>query len=164
MVSRPADTAVSASISTPVRPSVSAVTSIRIAGAGVVERELDRHAGQRQRMAQRDQVRRALGRLDRGDPRDPEHVALFRVARAHHRQRGRAHLDAAAGARDTFGYILVGDVDHVRLPVRVEVGKMLIVGRFRERRTRGADDASPPRACRRSPLCRSGACHVRTLR
>jgi hypothetical protein len=37
---------------------------------------------------------------------------------------GRGHCDPAAGARDSPGDVLVADIDHVRLPGGVEMGKM----------------------------------------
>ena len=51
-------------------------------------------------MAQRHQVRGALGRLDRGDARHADHVALLCAARGDQRQRRRLHADRAGGARD----------------------------------------------------------------
>ncbi len=61
--------------------------------ASVVERELDGDARQRQRMRERDQLGRALGRLDRGDARDAENVALAGACR-----RGSAPVFPAASA------------------------------------------------------------------
>ena len=96
-------------------------------------------------MAQRDQVRRCA--WPPGSPRSARRPARRPSAR---RRRGsarasRAHHDAAAGARDAPRDVLVGDVDHVRLPGRVEMGKMRV---WRDRpRARRAPGASP-RACR----------------
>ena len=47
---------------------------------GGVDLELHRHARDRQRVAQRDQSAGALGRLDGGDARHADHVALLRRA------------------------------------------------------------------------------------
>ena len=79
-------------------------------------------------MAQRNEIGRALRALDGGNARDTEHVALARIAGANERERGGGHRDAAAGARETIGYILGGDIDHVRLTRRVEVRKMSFGG------------------------------------
>ena len=90
-------------------------------------------------MAERDQVGRALGRLDRGDARDAQHVALLRAARAHQRERLRLHRDAADGTGHAVRDLLASHVDHVRLPGLVEVGKMgacALVCAFAPRRRR----------------------------
>ena len=83
--------------------------------------------------------------------RDAENIPFRRVTATNERQRLRLHDDAPAGARDPLGDVLGGDVHHVRLTRRVEVGKMRI--------------ALAPAAARsgRSP-CRGitrpcGACH-----
>jgi hypothetical protein len=98
------------------------------AGGGV-ELEVDRHARERQRVAQRDQVGRALGALDGGDARDADHVALLRLAAGHQRQRGRQHADAAGGAGHAVGLGLGRHVHHVGLALGVEVGQRGGLGR-----------------------------------
>ena len=90
----------------------------------------------------------------------PSTSPLLRVAGANERERRGLHHDAAAGARDTFGYILVGDVDHVRLTRRVEVGKMRLSAGC-ARAARGAGVPAAVRRCGSPPSCRSRACHVR---
>ena len=91
-------TAVSASISTPVlstvRTRASTVSSPR--RRVVAKRHVD--AGDPQRMAQRDEIGRALGGEDAGGAGDAEHVALRGVADADHAQGGGRH--AEDGARD----------------------------------------------------------------
>ncbi len=120
--------AVSASISTPVRPSVSAVTSMAIALRRAIGREVDRDPRQRQRVAQRDQLRRALGGLDRGDARDPQHVALLRASRRRSARASPAASRCGPPAIATrFVTSLAADVDHVRLTRRVEMGKMTLL-------------------------------------
>ena len=73
-VSAATETAVSASISTPVRSVVRtvAVMSTDVVGDG----EVDGDAGDRERVAQRDQRRGLLGAHDPGEPGDRERVAL----------------------------------------------------------------------------------------
>ena len=102
---------------------------------GAINGELDRDARERQRVAQRNEFRGPLGGLDRGDPRHAQHVALALAPAVDQRQRRGLHQDPAADAGDTFGYILVADIDHVRLTGRVEVGKMRL--HFRCRRPPG---------------------------
>ena len=89
----------------------------------LVELELHRHAGERDRVAERDQLAGALGGLDRGDARDAEHVALLRAAGFHHREGVGEHHDAAGGDRHAAAFGLCADVDHVGLAVGVEVGQ-----------------------------------------
>ena len=83
--------------------------------------EVDVDSGQRQLMAQRDQVAGALGRQDARNPCGGERVALGQPA-------GRNELDdvgsgAQRARRDggAFGGVLAGHVDHVRRPRFVQV-------------------------------------------
>ena len=80
MVRQATDTAVSASISTPVWPETltRAVTLMPGSLASGVSVDLD--LGNGERMAQRDQFMRALGGHDAGNAGGAEHIALFRVA------------------------------------------------------------------------------------
>ena len=114
------------------------MTSISTADAARVDGELDGDARERQRMAERDQLGGALGRLDRRDARDAEHVAFLRAAAANERQRRGLHRDPAAGARDAPRHALSRDVDHVRLTRRVEMGKMRLCAVPAERRAPGS--------------------------
>ena len=59
--------------------------------------------GERQRVGERDQLVGALGRLDRGDPRDGDDVALRVVAGGHARGGRRRHPHDRAGARAALG-------------------------------------------------------------
>ena len=97
MVRHATETAVSASISTPVWPVTLTVACTTKAGQGVLGLDVDRDLGDRQRMAERDQLVRALGRHDAGDARGAEHVAFHRVAGEHQIERLLAHDDPAFG-------------------------------------------------------------------
>ena len=92
---------------------------------GHIRLKIHRHPRQRQRMAQGNQVAGALGRHDRGDARDAEHIPLLGRAAGDDRQRLRLHADGAAGQRDAVGFLLGADVDHVGLPGGVEVGQVV---------------------------------------
>ena len=75
-------------------------------------------------MREWNQLRRTLGRLDRGDARCAQHVALLCGTGADQRERFGAHRNPAAGASEPARNLLARDIDHVRLPGRVEMGKM----------------------------------------
>jgi hypothetical protein len=72
-------------------------------------------------MAQRNQLGRSLCRLNAGDARDGEHVALLDRVRPHGLQRGRAHRDGAFGDRTTLGWRFAADVHHARGTARVHM-------------------------------------------
>ena len=74
-------------------------------------------------MAQRNQVGRAFGALDRRDARDAEHVAFPGLAVADQRERGRQHPDRAPRDRDAPGFLLVADVDHMGVAGGIEMGE-----------------------------------------
>src|SRR4051812_24989598 len=84
---------------------------------------LDADEGHRQRVAERDQLARALGRLDAGEPGCAEHVALRRVARRDDGRRlgGHPHDRLRDGA--PVGHLLARDVDHAGTAGVVEVGE-----------------------------------------
>src|SRR5437870_10747390 len=82
-------------------------------------------------MRQRNQFCRALGRLDRGNASHPQHVTFLGRALTNQRQRLRLHRDPASGARDTSRYILVGDVNHMRLAGRIKMSKMCVLPHHR---------------------------------
>ena len=90
---------------------------------GGVERELGRDPGERDRVAQRDQLAGSLRGLDRGDARDADHVALLRMSAGDHLEGRRLHQDAAGGDRHPAGLGLGADVDHVGLAGGIEMGK-----------------------------------------
>ena len=74
-------------------------------------------------MAERDQLVRALGGHDAGEPGRAEHVALLGVALADQRQGLGLHDDAALRPGGPVGRGLVGDVDHVGRAAGIEVGE-----------------------------------------
>jgi hypothetical protein len=65
-------------------------------------------------VGERDQLVRALGRLDGGDPRHGGDVALRVVARGHAAGGLGRHAHDRAGARVALGRRLVADIDHPR--------------------------------------------------
>ena len=77
-----------------------------------------------QRVAQRDQVGRPLGRLDAGDPGHGQHVALGDRAPGDQRRGLGLHEHLAAGDGPPVGRLLGGDVDHAGTAQRVEVGEL----------------------------------------
>ena len=85
--------------------------------------EFDSNAGQRQRVAQGNQVAGFFGALNAGDAGNAQHVAFFGVARFDQRQCGGQHLDASASDGDAVGGRFGGNVDHVGLALGVKVGK-----------------------------------------
>src|SRR5258708_6874767 len=92
-------------------------------GGCFFQTEIDGDAGNRDRMRQRDQPRRALGGQDRGNARDAEHVALLRAAASHHAEGGRLHGDPPRGHRDAPRDGLLADVHHVRGTPGVEMSQ-----------------------------------------
>ena len=92
-VSAATDAAVSASISTPVRPDVRTVAAISTAPS--TTGQFQRHRADRQGMAERYQLRRALGRHDAGGGRNFQRVApFFAPPAADQGRRRRLHHDA----------------------------------------------------------------------
>ena len=112
-----------ASIAASVRAAPTRLDACRAADAmsGLVHRKIDGDACDRQRMAERHQLRGPLRALDRGDPGDADDVALLRSAADDHPQRRRLHADLTAGHGDAMGFLLRADVDHVSLSVLVEM-------------------------------------------
>lgn len=90
---------------------------------GVVDGEFGGDAGQTDRMAQRDQVAGALGRLNRGNAGDTENIAFLGRAVANQGQRFRLHADGTGGTGDTGGFRFVADIHHVGLAGGVEMGQ-----------------------------------------
>src|SRR3546814_4492706 len=72
-------------------------------------------------VAERDEVGRALGAHDAGEPRHRQHVALLHAAVADHAQLRRLHEHGAFGFGAPLGDLLVGDVDHHRLALGIEM-------------------------------------------
>ncbi|MOA08496.1 hypothetical protein D3C78_1282680 [compost metagenome] len=85
--------------------------------------QLHLDAGEHQRMAERDEVGSLLRRLDAGDARHGEDVALGVAAGLDHGEGFRAHAHTGFGRRLTGGHRLVGDVDHVGATFGIEMGK-----------------------------------------
>jgi hypothetical protein len=90
--------------------------------------EIDGHARERQRMAQRHQVAGALGAHDGGDAGDAQHVAFPGAAGGDDGQRFRPHPDRAARYRDPVRGRLGGHVHHVGLADGVEMGQLIGAG------------------------------------
>ena len=104
-VSAATEQAVSASISTPVwagRAGLGADPHEALVGLHLDDHV---HERERQRVAERDQLRGALGRLDAGDPGGADHVALGRVAGGHRGGGGgrHAHRPSATARRSVTG-------------------------------------------------------------
>ena len=76
--------------------------------------EVDVDAGQRQLVAQRDQVAGALGGQDAGHPGGGQRVALGQSAGCDQLDDFGRGVQRARGDGGAFGGVLVGDVDHVR--------------------------------------------------
>jgi hypothetical protein len=83
--------------------------------------DLDLDLGDRQRMAERDERMRALGRHDAGEPRGAEHVAFKRVAGDDPVERLLAHDDVAFGDGGALGLRLAGHVDHAGFAALIDV-------------------------------------------
>ncbi len=81
-------------------------------------------------MAQRNQVRSLLRRLDAGDPRHGEHIALGVTALHDHLQGLRAHAHPRFGHRLALGQGFIGDIDHVGVAVGIKMGETTADGMF----------------------------------
>jgi hypothetical protein len=115
--------AVSASISTPVLPTVRATASTRTSREARVGGECHRHVRQRDRVTERDQVGGPFRGHDAGDARGGQHVALGHGVRHDGGERGRAHRYGAGCACHTGGVGLGADVHHPGATVRADVGQ-----------------------------------------
>src|SRR5450432_1192678 len=76
-------------------------------------------------MTQRDQLARALRRLDAGESRDAEHVALADRAGGNRLDGCRLHRDPTARDRRPRGLRLRADLDHVGVARIVEVRELV---------------------------------------
>ena len=88
--------------------------------------KFDSNAGQRQRVAQRDEVAGFLGGHDAVNVvngGNAQHIAFFGGAGFDEGQGGGQHFDAAAGDGDAVRGGLGGHVDHVGLALGVKVGE-----------------------------------------
>ena len=97
--------------------------SVTVPAAGV-ELGVDVDVVEADRVAQRDQLARALGRLDARDARHAEDVALGRVAGRHALGGRRGHAHDRAGHGAPGADLLGADVDHPRGALGVEVGEL----------------------------------------
>lgn len=88
-----------------------------------VDFEFDRNAGDRQGMAQRNQVGRSLGGLDGRDTGNPQHIAFFCLAFDDQGQGLWQHTDTTCGTGHPMGDRLAPDVHHVGLPFGVKMGE-----------------------------------------
>src|SRR3546814_8799284 len=82
--------------------------------AALFPREIDADLGQRERVAERDEIGGAFCGHDPGDARGREDVALGRVAAAARSEGLWRHGDAAAGDRAAQRRGLCADIDHIR--------------------------------------------------
>lgn len=82
--------------------------------------------GQCERMAEGNQLARALGCLDGGNAGDPQNIALGGVAAANEGQGFGAHENTASGSGDTGGVGFVADIYHVRLAGVVKMGQVQV--------------------------------------
>lgn len=84
--------------------------------------------GQRDWVAQGDQLGSALGRLDRRDARHPQDVAFLGFPFQNELQSLRPHVNRAGGAGDAVGLGLFRHVHHVGLAAGIEVSEPLCHG------------------------------------
>src|SRR5215468_5990816 len=82
-------------------------------GAALVERDLHRHPGEGDGMAERNQIRRALGGHHPGEPGGGEHVALLHLALADTGHGLWLHPQPGRGHRHALGALLAADVHHL---------------------------------------------------
>ena len=76
-------------------------------------------------MTHRDEVTRALGGHDPGDPGGAQHVAFGRIAGTDRCERRRVHSDPARRHRQPLRFRLGADIDHARVAVIIDVGEGL---------------------------------------
>ena len=88
---------------------------------GGVAGEFEGNGGQRQRVAQRNEVGRALSRHDFGEPGDAENITLADRAGRDHRQRFRAHQHPRPGGRRPVRNVFGGNIDHTGVAGWIEV-------------------------------------------
>ena len=112
-------TAVSASISTPVRSVLR--TDRGDLDLRLADREVDVDAGKGELMAQRDQVAGAFGRQYARHPGGRQCIALGQPAGRYQRDHVSGGAQRAGSYRGAPGGPLFGDVDHVRRPPLIQV-------------------------------------------
>jgi len=87
------------------------------------DREGQVHLCEEEGVAERDELRRFLGRHDSGDLGDGENVALGQSLLFEKSQRVRGHPDPRAGPSRAPGGLFSSDVDHARFARGVDVGE-----------------------------------------
>src|SRR5450759_4969706 len=92
-------------------------------GGGPIRRDRDDEVGQRQRVAERDEVGRSLAAHDAGELRDRQHVALGAAAVDDEAQGLLAADDLRLGDRAARRGQLRGDVHHPRPPAAIHVSQ-----------------------------------------
>jgi len=86
-----------------------------------VDGKLHSHAGERKRVAQRNQVAGFLGSLNARNARNAQHIAFLGGTALNEAQRGGQHDNATGGHAHAFGVGFVGHVHHMGLALRVKV-------------------------------------------
>lgn len=94
-------------------------------GKGVIECEVYIHAGERQRMTQRDQLRGPLGTADPRDLGDGQHVTFLDLPGTDQVERLFFHADFPARDGNPFGIGLVTDIHHMGATLLIEMGKLI---------------------------------------
>ena len=92
-------------------------------GKAGIRFEIDGDLGQGQRMAERDQIMRLLGRHDRGDPGRREDIAFLGVARKARSSVAFCMTILPFGDRDALGRRLARNIDHIGLPRGGKMGE-----------------------------------------
>ena len=114
-----------------------------------VRLDVDRDLGERQRMAERDQLVRALGRHDAGDAGGAEHVALLGVAVEHDVERLRAASRRGLRRPPTRSVAALAETSTMRASPRLaEMGELGGLCHGYSRRRRGHALARQQRAGR----------------
>ena len=88
---------------------------------GFVDGKLHRHAGEREWVAQGNQVAGFLGGLNACNACNAQHIAFLGGAALNQGQGGGQHDDATRGHAHALGVGFVGHVHHVGLALRVKV-------------------------------------------
>ena len=89
--------------------------------------DLDLGLRERQRVAHRDKVARALGGHDAGHAGTCQDVALLGTVLKHHGLGLGVHEDGALGHGLALGHRLVGHVHHAHVALLVDVGELITV-------------------------------------
>jgi predicted Zn-dependent protease len=95
----------------------------------LISYKVNSNSGQRQRVAQRNQIAGFLRTLNARNPCNTQHIAFFGGARLNQRHGGGQHDDAALGYCYAVGGGFGGHVDHVGLALGVEMGQAGSVAR-----------------------------------